>query len=381
MLRSLALALLLTQAEAGLARPSWTLGRVHGQPGASPYNEVVKRKSQMVKSAISAIGLPTAAYASLAGTTFGAFKLIAGGTAAASSALPLGFLGFSIGVPVALTSTMIAVQGGPGVAKRMGGVPADGYLVDLARRAADAVGVKPPSHVFEIKGVNEPNAFAASGFTDRSTTVAVTTGLRNLLTRDELSAVLAHECAHLRHRDVARNMHVAIASAGLGGVYDAGRMLLDSSRRSSRGSRKKKDGKSEDSGAGAGLALMGLGLISQGVAHLVQLGASRGAELRADLAAAEAYGAGSLIRALRKIDEAAATRPADLRTSSAGKRMAFAMISDGPSAQAAAPASQASQPGWRRAIGRIGRALRTHPPLDARISALQEAVADGKVRA
>ena len=122
---------------------------------------------------------------------------------------------------------------------------------------------------------------------------------------------------------------------------------------------------------------MGLGLVSQGVAHLVQMGASRGAELRADRTAAEAVGADSLIRALRKIDESAARQPADLRQSSTGKKMAFAMISDGPSASVAA--SKTSHNGWRRALGRIGQALRTHPTLDTRITALEKAVASGEV--
>lgn len=379
--------LLIAHAEAGFTRTSWNPGGKAAMSSAGAARAIgkpFKTPTTTLPVVIESIGLPAAAYAGLAGTTLGAFKLMVAGTTASSASLPIGFLGFSIGIPVALTTGMLAFQGGPGVAKRMGGVPADDNLVYLSRRAAEAIGVHPPQHVFEIPA-NEPNAFAASGFGSKSTTVAVTTGLRKLLTQDELLAVLAHEMGHLRHRDVARNMHVAIASAGLGGIYEAGRMLLDSSSRRSREGKKDKDGKKEDgSGAGIGLSLMGLGLASQGVAHLVQMGASRGAELRADRAAAEACGADSLIRALRKIDASAAKQPADLRKSSAGKKMAFAMISDGPSAQASGrdvAGSKASQPGWRRALGRISQALRTHPPLEARISALEEAVANGEVRA
>merc|ERR1719231_786367 len=217
-------------------------------------------------NALNTIGLPAAAYAGLAGTTFGAFKLLTGAAGPSAAALPLGFLGFSIGVPVALTTGMLAITGGDGVAKRMGGVPADNALVELARQAAEAVRVKPPQHVYEIDK-EEPNAFAASGIRGSSTTVAVTTGLRKLLTQDELAAVLAHEMGHLRHRDVARNMHVAVASAGLGGVYQAGRLLLDSEMRSSK---KKKD-KDKDSSAALGLTLVGVGLTSQAVAHGLQL--------------------------------------------------------------------------------------------------------------
>merc|ERR1719163_2283303 len=144
---------------------------------------------------------------------------------------------------------------------------------------------------------------------------------------------------HLKHRDVARNMHLVIAIAGLGGIYEAGRMLLDIQ---ARGGGSSSDSSDDDEGGGSGatlgLGLMALGLGSQGVAHLVQLAASRGAELEADRAAAEAFGAQSLISALAEIDKAAATAPADLRDDKEGRKLAFAMISDGPSPETAAAA-------------------------------------------
>merc|ERR1719498_487266 len=121
----------------------------------------------------------------------------------------------------------------------MGGVPADTVLMAMAREAAEAVGVQPPEAVFQIPA-SELNAFAASNLLARSTTVAVTSGLRSALTNDELKAVLAHEMGHLQSNDVVRNMHVAVATAGFGGVYNMGRWLLDSSQ-SESGKRKKKD--------------------------------------------------------------------------------------------------------------------------------------------
>ena len=53
-----------------------------------------------------------------------------------------------------------------------------------------------------------PNAFA-TGRSQKSATVAVTTGLLRTLDRDELEGVLAHELAHVKNRDV---MVMTIAS-------------------------------------------------------------------------------------------------------------------------------------------------------------------------
>merc|ERR1719284_455419 len=114
----------------------------------------------------------------------------------------VGLVALCVGVPVAVLGSQLLVVGGAGIAKSMGGKPADSRLTNLAHEAAVAVGVPPPQHVYEI-AKQEPNAFAASGMFSGDTTVAVTTGLRSVLSTNELKAVLAHEMAHLRHRDVA----------------------------------------------------------------------------------------------------------------------------------------------------------------------------------
>jgi len=281
--------------------------------------------------------------------------------------------------------------GGPGIARMLGAKPSkDAHLLKLARQAAEAVGVPPPDEVYEVDK-KEPNAFAASGvLSSQPTAIAVTTGLRSILSDDELSAVLAHEMGHLAHRDVARNMHVAIATAGFGGVFEAGRLLLRSSSSSSSSSsrRSKKDKKDSDgSVAAVGMGLMAGGLALQGVAHFLRLAASRDAELHADRAAAEAFGAESLVTALRKINGHAACTPADMRHSTMGRVMAHAMISDGyttPTTRAASSALSSKSASWpwhKRVGSTLGAALRTHPTLDTRIAALEEAVESGLVPA
>ena len=324
--------------------------------------------------------LPVLSYAGLASVTAGALHLVQPFLTGQGVAL----VGGCVAVPAGFVLLQLLLMGGSGVAKHMGGVPADASLTALAHDAAAAVGVPPPRHVFEIAR-QEPNAFAASGlFGSSQTTVAVTSGLRGALTTRELQAVLAHEMGHLRHNDVARNMHVAVAAAGLGGIYKAGRILLDASLRSDKKESKSEKDKNEGGGAALGLALMAGGLGAQAVAHLAQLAASRGSELQADRAAAEAYGADALISALRKIDAAAARAPADLRASGAAAGlMAHAMISGGPSdsSSASAAAATSGADGGVGFFGRLGRMLSTHPPTSARVQALENAAAAGLVPA
>ena len=323
--------------------------------------------------------IPVLSYAGLASVTAGALHLVQPFLTGQGVAL----VGGCVAVPAGFVLLQLLLMGGSGVAKHMGGVPADASLTALAHDAAAAVGVPPPRHVFEIVR-REPNAFAASGlFGSSQTTVAVTSGLRGALTTRELQAVLAHEMGHLRHDDVARNMHVAVAAAGLGGIHKAGRILLDASLSDKKESKGDKD-KNEGGGAALGLALMAGGLGAQALAHLAQLAASRGSELQADRAAAEAYGADALISALRKIDAAAARAPADLRASGAAAGlMAHAMISGGPSdsSSASAAAATSGADGGVGFFGRLGRMLSTHPPTSARVQALENAAAAGLVPA
>lgn len=171
--------------------------------------------------------------------------------------------------------------------------------------------------------------------------------------------------------DVSRNLHVAIASAGLGGVYRAGRWLWEADKKTGRKTRSKKGSKGKDEGgaAGLGLALMGIGLGCQGVASLLRLAASRGAEFDADAAAADAYGAAPLISALRKISSSSVD--SKLRSGSAGSALAHAMISDGGGKQPASDSGKRKKSGIGAFVERAMNLLRTHPSLDDRVAVLE----------
>lgn len=53
------------------------------------------------------------------------------------------------------------------------------------------------------------NAFA-SGYSEKSSMVAITRGLLNKLTRSELQAVMAHELSHIRHLDIKLTLTIAV---------------------------------------------------------------------------------------------------------------------------------------------------------------------------
>ena len=83
--------------------------------------------------------------------------------------------------------------------------PADGtegadqaWIVSTVRRFADQAGIGMPEvGIFE----GEPNAFATGAFKN-SALVAVSTGLLQGMTREEVEAVIGHEVAHIANGDM-----------------------------------------------------------------------------------------------------------------------------------------------------------------------------------
>ena len=68
-------------------------------------------------------------------------------------------------------------------------------VAEMAQRA----GISKPK--IGISNLSIPNAFAF-GRTVKDGRVCITQGIRNLLTKDELKAVLGHEIAHIKHKDM-----------------------------------------------------------------------------------------------------------------------------------------------------------------------------------
>jgi heat shock protein HtpX len=147
----------------------------------------------------------------------------------------------------------------------------------------------PMPRVYIIPG-ETPNAFA-TGRNPENAAVAVTEGIMRSLSDDELEGVLAHEFAHIKHRDILTGTIVATL---VGTITFIARMAGWSMMFAGRGSdRRDSNGLSE-------LALL---IIAPIAAMMIQLAISRSREFAADEGAARMSGRPlSLANALQKLE-------------------------------------------------------------------------------
>jgi heat shock protein HtpX len=140
-----------------------------------------------------------------------------------------------------------------------------------------------------------PNAFA-TGRDPRHGVVAVTTGLMQVVQRDHLEGIIAHELAHIKHRDMLLSSMVAALAGAvmfLGYVARWGGYLF-----------------ADDDEKGNLIALLIFGLIAPFGAMLVQLGISRAREYKADEGGAYICGnPHALANALERLEQVAHQQP------------------------------------------------------------------------
>ncbi|HVT45702.1 MAG TPA: M48 family metallopeptidase [Thermoanaerobaculia bacterium] len=124
-----------------------------------------------------------------------------------------------------------------------------------------------------------PNAFATGRDADHAS-VAVTSGLLKLLTRDELQGVIAHEIAHVRNRDVLYMTMVTVMLGSIVLLADIGRRSLFYGSRSRTGGRDSRRG-----GQAEAILLIVVVLVilfAPLIARLIYLAVSRKREYLAD---------------------------------------------------------------------------------------------------
>jgi heat shock protein HtpX len=210
--------------------------------------------------------------------------------------------------------------------------PDEAWIVNTVRKFADQAGIGMPEvGVFE----GEPNAFATGAFKNNAL-VAVSTGLLQGMTRDEVEAVIGHEVAHIANGDMVTmtliqgvmNTFVVFLSRVVGYFVDG---FLN------RGEQR--------SGPGIGyfVTTIVLDILLGFVAAIIVAWFSRQREFRADRGAAQLMGRKQpMINALARLGGMV---PGELP-----KGLQTAGITSG-----------------------VGKLFSTHPPIEERIAALQNA--------
>jgi heat shock protein HtpX len=142
---------------------------------------------------------------------------------------------------------------------------------------------------------DQPNAFA-TGRNPKHAAVAVTRGITKLLSEDELRGVLAHELAHVQHRDI---LIQTVASAIGAAITYLAYMLLWF-------------GNDNDSPLSA-VAALAMVLLAPIAASIIQLSISRQREYAADAGGAEICGnPESLASALLRLEQGAQAMPMEV---------------------------------------------------------------------
>jgi heat shock protein HtpX len=291
-------------------------------------SETMKRIALFVLTNIAVV-----AVIGVLGSLFGVNRYLTGSglnlTALMFYALLVGFTGSIISLllskPMAKWSSGVTVIDGSGSADER-------WIVDTVRKHAELAGIGMPEvGIFE----GEPNAFATGAFKNNAL-VAVSTGLLQGMTHEEIEAVIGHEVAHIANGDMitmtliqgVMNTFVVFLSRVIG-------YAVDSFLR--RGS--------DSSGPGIGFMVttLVLDIVLGFVAHMIVAWFSRQREFRADAGAARLMGRKQpMINALARLG---GMTPGELPKSVAALGIA----------------------------GGIGKLFSTHPPIEERIARLQAA--------
>ena len=150
-----------------------------------------------------------------------------------------------------------------------------------------------PMPAMYVIPTESPNAFA-TGRNPQHASVAVTEGILNLLTDEELEGVLAHELGHVRNRDILIS---SVAATLAGAITLLARMGYWASLFGGMG------GDRDDRDRGGGFVALLMLILAPIAATLIQLAVSRSREYQADATGAELTGNPyALANALRKLD-------------------------------------------------------------------------------
>ncbi len=262
--------------------------------------------------------------------------------------IPAGFGYIAImSIVLGFAGSFISLFMSKGAAKRSMGVQVieqptskqERWLFDVVKRQADKVGIDMPE--VGIFHENSPNAFA-TGARKNSALIAVSTGLLEHMSADEVEAVLGHEMAHVANGDMVTqtllqgvmNTFVIFFSRVIAHLVNS---VLSGNKGGNSG------------GNSYGMTYFIVSMVAQVLlgflANMVVMWFSRYREFHADKGGADLAGREKMIAALQRLKDV--NQPHDLP----GEMAAFGIaggLGDG-----------------------MKKLFMTHPPLEERIAALQ----------
>jgi heat shock protein HtpX len=208
----------------------------------------------------------------------------------------------------------------------------DHRLYRVVARLAQKAGLPMP-RVYVIPDMS-PNAFA-TGRNPSHSAVAATEGILQLLPDEELQGVIAHELAHVKHRDIL----ISTVAATLGAAI----MLVSRSAMWFGFG-----GRDDREGGGNAIAALAMVILAPFAAMLIQAAISRQREFAADRGGAEMVGSPmGLASALRHIDAGVRQIPMDANPATAHMFIMKPFFGGG-----------------------ISKLFSSHPPTEERIAAL-----------
>jgi heat shock protein HtpX len=217
-----------------------------------------------------------------------------------------------------------------------------GLVQDLAARA----GLPMPK--LYVLPQDTPNAFA-TGRNPQHAAVAVTEGIRRILTKRELAGVLGHELSHVTNRDILVSTIAATLAGAISYLAQMAQwsMIFGGSR-----------DRDDEGGGGGILGLIVMMIVAPIAAMLIQMAVSRSREYGADVGGAKVTGDPlALASALRKLHMGAQNIPLQTNTATASATAHLFIVNP-------------------LTAGGLAALFSTHPPMEERIARLEAMAKD-----
>jgi heat shock protein HtpX len=204
----------------------------------------------------------------------------------------------------------------------------------IVRRLSQKAGMPMPK-VYIIPDMS-PNAFA-TGRNPHHAAVAATEGIMQLLTEEELAGVMAHELAHVRHRDILIGTVAATVAGAISYLAQMAQWAMIFG------------GRHDDDEGGNPIAAIVMMIVLPIAAMLIQMAISRSREYAADEGGARLHGNSlALANALRKLHKG--TQMIPMHATPATSHMMIVNPFSG---------------------GTMMKLFSTHPPVEERIARLE----------